>query len=453
MCEGTDIKNRIAAERLMEFLFLAGMFGFMMMWMMIQPFAASPDEEMRYLVPQFIFRHGTLPHGADPEIRNVDWGTSYGFTPITSYILSALFMKIVSLFSTDFMVLLCAARMVSVLFGIAAVYVIIRIGKKLFPKPYDWLFIITVSTIPQFIFVTSYVNIDAMALFGAALLFYACLLGRESKWETRHLVLFAVALSVCILSYYNTYGLVLCFSLFFIVSVCITDQDKQEVWKILLKKGFFVLLIVFLLCGWWFIRNAVLYDGDFLGLAATNRYGELYAREDLKPSKILTPMREGKTVFEMLRQGWLTVSAMSFFGVFGCMDIVLPFRMYQLYFLLCLIGFAGACIAVPKLFRYKDAENRKTDDIYFTVCCILSIFLTVAISVYYSYTSDYQPQGRYILPMMIPLFYFIVTGFVRILELLPVKPVGKRILCYLGEALFIGLMLYSYFAVYAPTYR
>ncbi len=33
------------------------------------------------------------------------------------------------------------------------------------------------------------------------------------------------------------------------------------------------------------------------------------------------------------------------------------------------------------------------------------------LNAYYSYASDYQPQGRYSLPMMIPLTYFMVMGY------------------------------------------
>mgnify|MGYP006892997584 CR=1 FL=1 len=33
------------------------------------------------------------------------------------------------------------------------------------------------------------------------------------------------------------------------------------------------------------------------------------------------------------------------------------------------------------------------------------------LNAYYSYASDYQPQGRYSLPMIVPLTYFMVMGY------------------------------------------
>ena len=154
--------------------YLILLFLFSCMWMWVQPLNASPDEGMRYLVPQYIYNHGRLPVGSDPEIINWAWGSSYGFNPITSYIISALFMKITAVFTTDATALLMAARLVSVLFGVANAYVVIKIAEKLFEgkRMYQWLFIVFATLLPEVVFITSYVNIDAMALFGTSLTIY-----------------------------------------------------------------------------------------------------------------------------------------------------------------------------------------------------------------------------------------------------------------------------------------
>ena len=79
--------------------------------------------------------------------------------------------------------------------------------------------------------------------------------------------------------------------------------DFPQMWK----KGLLMLGIVFLLCGWWFIRNAVLYDGDILGMATSSKYAERYAIEELKPSNRATPQSLGMTVGQMffwIPSGW-----------------------------------------------------------------------------------------------------------------------------------------------------
>ena len=70
-----------------EILFLAVLFCFIFLWAVVQPLNVSPDEHMRYQIVEYIMKHGTLPEGGDPEIRNELWGISYAFSPITSYMI------------------------------------------------------------------------------------------------------------------------------------------------------------------------------------------------------------------------------------------------------------------------------------------------------------------------------------------------------------------------------
>ena len=92
------LSNRSRIYVLCELVFLAGVFVFCAYWAHLLPLDAGPDEKMRYDIPMYIYEHGRLPHGGDPSIRNPIWGTSYAFLPILSYIISALFMKIMSIF-------------------------------------------------------------------------------------------------------------------------------------------------------------------------------------------------------------------------------------------------------------------------------------------------------------------------------------------------------------------
>lgn len=72
-------------------------------------------------------------------------------------------------------------------------------------------------------------------------------------------------LALCALSYVTAYGFLVCSFLFFCLSILLC-QDKKWEFKTLFQKGGIVLLVFVLLAGWWFIRNAVLYQGDFLGI-------------------------------------------------------------------------------------------------------------------------------------------------------------------------------------------
>ena len=44
------------------------------------------------------------------------------------------------------------------------------------------------------------------------------------------------------------------------------------------------------------------------------------------------------------------------------------------------------------------------------IFCMIMPFI---LSLYYSYATDYQPQGRYILPMLLPFAYYCVRGLCK----------------------------------------
>ena len=51
------------------------------------------------------------------------------------------------------------------------------------------------------------------------------------------------------------------------------------------------------------------------------------------------------------------------------------------------------------------------------------------LNAYYSYASDYQPQGRYSLPMIVPLTYFMVMGYGNLLMYRSKRGNSKESLC------------------------
>ena len=66
-------------------IFVLGVLVFYTAWMLASPYAAPPDENMRYDIPMYIYKYGVLPRGDDPALINNAWGLSYAFFPILSY--------------------------------------------------------------------------------------------------------------------------------------------------------------------------------------------------------------------------------------------------------------------------------------------------------------------------------------------------------------------------------
>lgn len=409
-------KNLRNKEAYLEVAFVFLCFFIYFTWSLMQPYNTCPDEYMRYDIPKFIFQHSTLPLGQDPSIRNPMWGISYGFGPVLPAIISSIFMKFVSLFTMDEFTLLMGARMVSILASVGTVIVTIKISKHLFSKQVAWTFVALVSLLPQFVFVSTYVNNDALAIFATVLIVYFWVLGQVSHWKIKHCVGLAIAISICALSYFNAYGFILMSIILFFWSSIKFDNEPDKIIKIG-KKAALITTIVFLLSGWWFIRNWLIYK-DFLGMSTSLQYSQLYAIDQFKPLNRKTPYNVGYSIPYMLFQmEWLKGSYLSFIGKFGYMSISLKEWMYRIYNVIFLCGLAGL-LAKLNYTIWKKESNKDKQKIILYVCMFISAIIPFIIALYYSYRSDYQPQGRYWLPMLLPFMFFIGKGIEEVSNLL-----------------------------------
>lgn len=406
------MKKQINVESYFRMAFVIFAFCLFFMWSAKLPINEGPDEVMKYDICKYIVKYGKLPHGGDPAVRNAFWGISYGFTPILSYIVSAVFIKAASLLTGSLFAFYVAARFTSVLCCTGMVIFVIKIADRLFDDKWvRWSFITAVTMLPQVVFIGSYINNDSLALLSISIIIYAWLIGQESRWNAKSCILLAVGIGLCALSYYNAYGFILTSMILFIAWHIMNKNEQGRIdFKSFWKKAGLISGIVILMAGWWFIRSAVIYDGDFLGLSTTNMYAEKYAIDRLKPANLPTPVNLGQSLqFMLFERGWLRTTVKSFIGVFGGLNIYMPGRFYKLYYLVAGLGIIGLLCRMVHNFRYRQPEKDR-QKVIFTTVMILNIIIPVFLSAYYSYSSDFQPQGRYIMPALIPIMYFLTLG-------------------------------------------
>lgn len=434
------MENRLEKK---HYYFLICIFLFYGLWAMLQPVNAGPDESMRYSICQYILNHGSLPHGADPEIMNWTWGQSYAFTPILAYMLCAIPMKIVSLFTSNAHYLWLGARMMNVVLAVGTIYLTIKIGRILFKEErWQWLFIIFVGCLPQFAFIFTYVNNDGLALFSCAFIVYAWLSGFKDQWSYRSCTLLAVGLAVCALSYYNAYGFILV-SIFIFIGSMIHFHPKQW-FKPLMIKGLYISALALLLAGWWFIRNYLLYDGDFIGMSTSNYYAELYAADQFKPSLIASPSNLNMSLWEMLiSKQWLLIFLTSFIARFGGMMIFPPLWFYPIWGIVICVGMIGCFYKIKEILFSKEFMKD-----LFNWGMLIALIIPNLLNLYYSYFNDFQPQGRYSMPMIIPLAYFIVLGTQYLLE----RFKWKKHYVIIMSSTCIFTLIYSLFFIIIPYY-
>lgn len=433
-------------ERILLILYLAIFFSVALVIALLQPhvdtptiYANPPDEPARYKICRYICRYGRLPNGYDPEVRIPGYGISYAFYTMLPYMVQGFFMRFVNLFTDSELILLYAARFVNVVTGTGMAAVVYGISRRLFDdRRFGWLFCILVMYLPQSLFVHTYVNTDSMCLFSTALIVYALVRAYQDGFTRKNCLLLSAGIIICALSYYNAYGFILSSIILFVGSFLHRKEDGKLSydWKNMLKRGCLISVVVLLGIGWYFIRNAVLYDGDFLGLASMRRCGELYGTPEVQPYG-KAYVTQGISVWQMLREESFFVTLLnSFIACYGSMSIVGPIWLYRFYKLIFLVGIAAAVVL---RFRGETKLPNKGQRRFFHANMSFCIVMPVILCIYYAYTMDYQAQGRYVLPGLIPFMYFVTLGLEKLASLNWVPAKWTKTRAVLGKAADVAL--------------
>ena len=375
----------------------------------------APDEAMRYPIAQYIYTNGTLPNGMEDSLINDIWGFSYALYPYLTSIISAFFMKITSFFAASEASLLITARLTSVFAGTGTIILCFKIGEQLFRERHFSLLMPTlVCFLPQFVFLCSYQNNDSFAVFCSALIIYFWIRALKTDWSRSSCIGLGVGCGLCSLSYYNAYVYILATIILYFFYRIIKKESSVNI----IGGALIIFLVAFAIGGWFFIRNASLHNGDILGMATTTQSAEIFAMDGYKPSQIDTPKKLGLGIMQTFfstngynNSAWLPTVAGSFIGCFANMTAQLPLFLYALYFILLLVGFFGMISR-----RFLKPGCRSSLNINLRICFIGVIIINVLLFMYSAYTKDYQAQGRYLMPSLLPLMLFITDGY-RIISL------------------------------------
>ena len=80
----------------------------------IQPFGDGPDEINRFKIVEYIYNHGTLPTGSDPEVLIDGYGGSYAFQPMLTYIIDGYLLRCLRVFQPSLETRVFIARIVKI---------------------------------------------------------------------------------------------------------------------------------------------------------------------------------------------------------------------------------------------------------------------------------------------------------------------------------------------------
>ncbi len=398
----------------------------------------GPDEEMRYFMPEFIYHNHRLPTGYETET----WGNwSYGFYPqFLGAIVSTIFMWVASLFSQDTEILIRAARLTSVLFGLIAAVFVRNTARLMFRRyrhrdAISNAAMLLFALLPQVTFLSSYVNNDIIALAGVSIITYACVHAYVYGAKLSNALYYAIGASIAMLGYLNSYGFVLVGFVFLFIRLLSKKRDVNKVFVLkylLISIGATALLTLPFL-----IRNGVLYNGDIFGLST---FRSEYLRW-LAEGGFAMQSPYGSGLFSLLFETrWMidTLNSMTF-GYFATWRRSITTVQYWPYYIGATIASVGAVIA------YWNSRNDKTKNTLIILLALASV-MTVALSLYYTLRIDYQPQGRYIIYLIVPMVLGITYGVNYILQ----KIIKPRYFTYVVYAICLAYIV-LYFSVASQT--
>lgn len=114
-------------------------------------------------------------------------------------------------------------------------------------------------------------------------------------------------------------------------------------------------------------------------------------------------MLETNTLFNDMT--WWEATAKSAVAYFGYMNEPVDNWFYTAYAWLISIGLATGLCGWFRVYRKKEWKF----NLLFN--CLLCMLIPVGLSIYYSWATDYQPQGRYIISMIVPLMLITASGY------------------------------------------
>ena len=374
------------------------------------PIAQSPDEYLRLKVPFFIVDNGYLPSGFEESIRHPTWGNSYGFTTYGASLFSVVFIKIASFFTAESAALTFAARLPSCIFGSLTIAFLLKASKLLkFNSISRLLAGACLGLLPQFVFLSSYHNADIFSACCACLVIYSWVRVIYQGWSPRTCAWLGASLGLLALSYYFAFILIPLSIVFF----CFTAKWQGLGFKKSFTYAISIFLIAFAIAGWFYIRNFIIYDGDFFGLNAFSQSGEMYGLDEYKPSNYLSPKKAGYSFIDVLfSKLWLSTTFKSSISCLGYMKFFLPSWLYLLCLILIIVSLATSFkISFINRIKRNSVDKKDRELILLWVLFIITVVGVVLISAYRAWAVDYQAQGRYIIVAWLPVIFSFGISF------------------------------------------
>lgn len=364
----------------------------------------APDESTHYVFNvEFIANHKSLPVSGKDDIEAykacrddpsgiVPCVYSYVFYPGPSYIINAMSSFIIP--NVVHISPQKASRIPSIVYGALfaacvyiATYMITR--RRLIAS----LLLVGTGFIPQLLFTTSYTNLDAHSiaisgLLGLSLTMF--LMKPDVKYSAVFLGISTGGLLP--IAKYNYFVLLVP-----VVVLLIVALRSRQITRVHLKKIALWSVAAFIVFGaFWYVRNYMLY-GDPMGQNfAVKEMAKYHPLGQSHPVDIYS-------VAHLAESNFFQILFRSYYVNLGSMNYPLDDSRYSIP--------AYGIVISGMIILYNAAQltvtQHRKNIIAAGILLTVTFFLVISAVIYNSLIYDFQPQGRYLFPLLIPLALFI----------------------------------------------
>lgn len=233
-------------------------------------------------------------------------------------------------------------RLLSVVMGAGTVYLTWRIAQILFPRqPEIALGAAAVNAFtPMFLFISGAVNNDNLAMLLCSAALFLMLRSNTKEPRPGDSVTLGVTLGLAALTKTSALGLVPLALLSLVVTEWLrTDRIGHSRLMFLLRHTVLIVMPVLAIAGWWYYRNLRLY-GDWLGWSAF--------------IEVLGKRAHPASLRQLWGERW--GFSLSYWGLFGGVNIPMPLWIYRVLNAIAVIGLVGI---VPFLISLVRANRPK----------------------------------------------------------------------------------------------
>lgn len=297
-------------------------------------------------------------------------------------------------------------RFFSVALGALTVVMAYLLTRELFPTEnrHNWLALSAVALTafnPMFLFISSSVNNDNLsnAIASTLLVFTARLLTRRERIGARSILLLGTIAGLGMLAKFN-----LGFLLPVIGLALLVISWHARSWRLMVSGGLITAGLVVTISGWWYVRNMQLYS-DPTGL---NMFLQIVGRRSI-PANLPQLWSERETFL------------MSYWGLFGGVNLPLPAWMYSAFNGLALLAVVGLLIGLGRFVRLGVSGALRHEKFGLLVAQSITIFWIGILFVgLLRWTSEtWASQGRLMFSAIAPLNMWMTVGLCQIGQATP----------------------------------